>query len=101
MLKGYQKRVLRSQAHHLEPVVMVGKQGLSPAVIQKINEELDSHELIKIRLLDYDRSERTLLLMQIEEKTQSICAGKVGHLGIFYRQHSDPQKRVIKFPLKS
>ena len=97
-LKGYQKRFLRSQAHHLEPVVMIGKQGLAESVIYKIDEELNHHELIKVRFVDYDRHQQKEMMADIEEKTSSLCAGKIGHLGIFYRPNPDPDKIKVKLP---
>lgn len=99
-LKGFQKRFLRSQAHHLQPVVMIGKQGLADSVVQKIDEELDRHELIKIRFVDYERNEQKTMMSEIEAQTSSICAGKIGHLGIFYRQHPDEENRKIKLPVR-
>lgn len=99
-LKGFQKRFLRSQAHHLQPVVMIGKQGLTEAVIQKINEELHCHELIKIRFVDYERAEQKEMQTEIETQTSSLCAGKIGHLGIFYREQADAEKRKLKLPTR-
>ena len=49
-LTGKQRRALRALAHHLKPVVLVGSAGLSQAVIDKIEVELDNHELIKVRV---------------------------------------------------
>lgn len=50
-LRGKQKRYLRSQAHHLQPIFQVGKGGLNDAMITQIDEALEKRELIKITLL--------------------------------------------------
>lgn len=47
-LRGKQKRYLRSQAHHLQPIFQVGKGGLNDAMITQIDEALEKRELIKI-----------------------------------------------------
>ena len=49
-LRGKQKRFLRSQAHHLQPIFQIGKNGINDAVIVQINEALEKRELIKINL---------------------------------------------------
>ena len=46
---------LRSQAHHLDPVVLLGANGLTDAVMQEIDRELTAHELIKVRVPTDDR----------------------------------------------
>jgi RNA-binding protein len=98
MLKGFQRKYLRSQAHRLDPVVMVGKGGLSAGVIQKIDKSLDDHELIKIRFLEYQRDDKKEMCDAIEKSTYAVCAGLIGHVGIFYREHSDPEKRRFHLP---
>lgn len=50
-LRGKQKRYLRSQAHHLQPIFQIGKGGLNEAMIKQINEALEKRELIKVTLL--------------------------------------------------
>ena len=50
-LTGAQRRALRARGHHLEPVVQLGKSGLSDAVVKATRDALDRHELVKVRLL--------------------------------------------------
>lgn len=50
-LRGKQKRFLRSQAHHLQPIFQIGKGGLNEAMIAQIGEALEKRELIKVSLL--------------------------------------------------
>ena len=65
-LTSAQRSLLRSQAHSLNPVVMIGDAGLSDAVLKEINVNLDAHGLIKIRVFGDDRLARVEIL-------QSIC----------------------------
>ena len=53
-----QRSDLRSQAHGLDPVVMIGDSGLTPAVMKEIDASLNAHGLIKIRVLGEDRDAR-------------------------------------------
>ncbi|MBO0461162.1 MULTISPECIES: ribosome assembly RNA-binding protein YhbY [unclassified Enterococcus] len=50
-LRGKQKRFLRSQAHHLQPIFQIGKGGVNEAMIVQIEEALEKRELIKVSLL--------------------------------------------------
>ena len=56
------RRELKAQAHALNPVVMIGKTGLSPSVIAELDRGLLSHELIKIKAQIDDRTARNALL---------------------------------------
>jgi len=97
MLRGKQKRYLRSLAHHLDPVVMVGKNGLSESLIQKVDEALNSHELIKVKFVEY-KNEKKKLTEDIAAETGSEVAGMIGHNAILFRKHPEEKKRKIKLP---
>jgi RNA-binding protein len=53
-----QKKYLRGRAHDLKPIVYIGQQGMSDAVLKDANRALDDHELIKIRFIDYKDEKR-------------------------------------------
>jgi putative YhbY family RNA-binding protein len=77
-LKPSERRALRARAHALKPVVLVGHQGLTPAVLHEIDVALAAHELIKVRVFDDDREVRDALLARISADLD--CAA-VQHLG--------------------
>ena len=96
-LRGAQRKYLRGLANPLQPIVNIGKNGLSESVIAAISEGLDEHELIKIKFLDF-KDEKKTLVSEIESRTDGNCVGVIGHVAIFYRQQRDPAKRIIKLP---
>ncbi|HPW69088.1 MAG: ribosome assembly RNA-binding protein YhbY [Desulfomonilia bacterium] len=96
-LTGAQRKYLRGRAHGLNPVVQVGKQGITPDLIRAVNEALDSHELIKVKFVDF-KEERKELAREIAERTSSEAAGLIGNVAILYRQQPDEQKRKILLP---
>ena len=98
MLKGSTKKYLRSIAHHLNPVVMIGKQGLTESVIEKVNMALDNHELIKVKFIEF-KEKKKVLSNEIAAKTGSDLIGMIGHIAIFYKQHIEEEKRKIKLPV--
>ena len=87
-----QRSELRSQAHGLAPVVMIGDSGLTPAVIKEIDVSLNSHGLIKIRVLGDDRDAR---ISHYETICADLGAAPVQHIGkllVIYR----PKKEITK-----
>lgn len=87
-----QRSDLRSQAHGLAPVVMIGDSGLTPAVMKEIDASLNSHGLIKIRVLGDDRDAR---VAHYETICTDLSAAPVQHIGkllVVYR----PKKEVPK-----
>ncbi len=81
------------EAHRLNPVVMLGKHGLTEQVIVQTKESLDQHELIKIRFQDY-KDEKRQLLQQLAEQTGSELVSLIGHVGILYLRNPDVEKRT-------
>ena len=72
------RRALRARAHPLHPVVAIGTNGLTPAVLHEIDVNLNAHELVKVRVFDDDRGQRERLLAQI---CADLDAAAVQHLG--------------------
>ena len=73
-----QRKNLRSQAHHLDPVVMIGGDGFSPAVRKELDAALTAHGLIKVRVFSDSRETREALL---GEAAAVLGAAPVQHIG--------------------
>lgn len=87
-----QRSDLRSQAHGLAPVVMIGDSGLTPAVMKEIDASLNSHGLIKIRVLGDDRDAR---VAHYETICTDLGAAPIQHIGkllVVYRPKKDLPK---------
>jgi RNA-binding protein len=85
-----QKRYLKGLAHSLKPVVMVGNSGLTDNVITEINNALDHHELIKVRISGQERAERKAMLEDIAERSNADLVQVIGNIGAFYRPAKEP-----------
>ena len=94
MLKGSQRTRLRGLAHGYRPAVQIGKGGLTDSVVAAIDAALTASELIKVQIFTA-RDERQQIAAAVEERLDCECAGSVGRMAIFYRQHPDPEKRHI------
>jgi len=93
-LKGSQRTYLRGLAHSMKPVIQIGKNGLTPELLQAMREALQAHELIKIKFMEF-KEERKSLSKTIEAETGAELVGLIGHVAIYYLQHPDPEKRKI------
>ncbi len=96
-LTSAQRKYLRGLAHPLNPVARVGKSGLSEAFLTNLEEALESHELVKIRLADSKERKRTLSA-EICDHLGCDLAGIIGHVIILYRPARDPDSRKIRLP---
>jgi RNA-binding protein len=98
-LEGFQRRHLRGLAHPLRPVVTIGKEGLTDAVVAKTEAELGAHELIKVRFLGWKDTKKELLA-ELGGRTRAELVGVVGHVGILFRQNREPKRRKIRVPAR-
>lgn len=80
-----QRSALRAQAHHLEPVVIVGDAGLTPAVMREIDVHLKSHELIKIRVHGDNRGSRLTMIGEIGTALEANLVQHIGKTLTIYR----------------
>lgn len=95
-LNSTARKYLRSLAHHLKPVVMVGKNGMSEKLTESVDAALADHELIKVKFLEFKENKEEIA-RTLAEVTGSEIAGIIGNMVIFYREHPQPEKRKIKF----
>ena len=89
-----QRKEHRAEAHHLDPVVMVGNDGLTAAVIKETDAALNAHGLIKIRVLGDDRAAREAIYMQLADQLNAAPIQHIGKLLVLWR----PQPKKEKAP---
>ena len=92
-----QKRYLKSLAHPLKPVVMIGNKGLTDNVLAEIDNALEQHELIKVRVSGLEKAERLAMTNEIILKTSSNLVMSIGHIVALYRPAKEP---TIQLPKK-
>ena len=97
-LTGAQKSFLRSLGQKLDPVLKLGKDGLTPAFFTELQRSLRAHELVKLRFLGAERDEREVLCARIADEGRCVCVGAVGHTALFYRQNPEPAERSVDLP---
>jgi RNA-binding protein len=90
-----QKRYLRGLAHALKPVVMLGNKGLTETVQAEIDNALNRHELIKVKVSGAEKAERLAILNNIADSNGADLIASIGHIAAFYRPAKEP---TIKLP---
>jgi RNA-binding protein len=96
-LTSRQRSHLRSLAHALDAVVLVGRAGVTEAVIREIDDALEARELIKVRLAG-DREGRAEETEAIAAQARAEVAGRIGRVAILYRRNPDPTRRKVDLP---
>jgi RNA-binding protein len=80
------RQMLKGRAHALDPVVLIGAEGLTPGVLAEVERALASHQLIKIRAAGADRRERDQLLDDICAQTGAAPVQHIGKIIVVYRE---------------
>lgn len=89
------RKEISAQAHSLNPVVIVGQNGLTDGVIEKIDSSLKSHELIKVKFLEF-KEEKHELTEEICSSCKAQLVRIIGNIAIIYRENEDDEKEKKK-----
>ena len=91
-LSPAERKEKRSEAHHLDPVVMVGGDGLTPAVSKEVDAALNAHGLIKVRVLSDERSNRETLFATLADALSAAPIQHIGKLLVLWRPMPPKEK---------
>lgn len=91
-LTGKQKSFLRSMGMTLDPVVMIGKEGVTPTVVQSAAEVIKKRELIKVRVLQNCMEEPKDAITTLAERTDANLVQIIGHNGLLFKRNFDKPK---------
>lgn len=88
-LTNKQKQFLKSKAHDLKPVIFLGGNGLTEGVVAEIENALNHHELIKIKVPGEDREQKMLIMDAIIRETKAEKVQIIGKILVLFRQTED------------
>ncbi|AHG20799.1 RNA-binding protein YhbY [Chania multitudinisentens RB-25] len=94
-LNNKQKQHLKGLAHPLKPVVMLGNNGFTEGVLAEIEQALEHHELIKVKIAAEDRDTKTLIADAIVRETGACNVQMIGNTLVLYRPSKE---RKITLP---
>ena len=94
---------LRALGHELDPIVQIGKAGITPALVQQTLTQLRAHELIKVRVATEAPIERKEAAAALAAETHAVLAQVIGRTFLLYlaympRKGEKPRKPKIVLP---
>ncbi|WP_130891464.1 MULTISPECIES: ribosome assembly RNA-binding protein YhbY [Fusobacterium] len=98
-LTSKQRAFLKKKAHELDPLVRIGKDGITDSLIQSILEAIDSRELLKVKILQNCEKEKDEVLEELSKCNEFEVVGIIGRTIILFRENKD--KPAISLELKS
>lgn len=96
MLTGKQKRFLRSEAHHLKAIFQVGKDGVTPNMIQQLIDALEKRELIKIHVLQNCLIPKEEVAEALVEGTGAELVQIIGNQIVLYKESEE--NKTLQLP---
>jgi len=87
-----ERKAHRAEAHHLDPVVMIGNDGLTPAVVKETDAALKAHGLIKVRVQGDDRAAREAIYLQLADQLSAAPIQHIGKLLVLWRPKPEKER---------
>jgi RNA-binding protein len=94
-LSPSQRRYLRSLAHDLSPVILLGAKGATDAVLRELDLALSHHELVKVKLSGGDKDERQEQIDFLSQGTRAESVQQIGHIVVLFRRNEDEPKLAL------
>ncbi|MFC4525695.1 ribosome assembly RNA-binding protein YhbY [Dyella halodurans] len=94
-LSPSQRRYLRSLAHDLHPVILLGAKGATEAVLKELDLALAHHELVKVKLSGGDKEERDAQISFLADGTRAESVQQIGHIVVLFRRNEEDPKLAL------
>ncbi|MFM2448812.1 MAG: hypothetical protein RIS44_1262 [Pseudomonadota bacterium] len=92
ILSTAERRAKRADAHHLNPLVLIGNDGLTPAVQKEVDAALNAHGLIKVRVFSDERETREAIFNTLAEQLGAAPVQHIGKLLVLWRPMPEKEK---------
>ncbi len=97
-MKGKERAELRSEAHHLTPTVHIGQHGLTPALINSLDDALRTRELVKVKLGNKDDTKAKDVANALALATNSDVVQVIGRTATLFRENPEMDKKRGDIP---
>lgn len=88
------KKHLKAIGHHLKPVLQLGDKGLTEALTTELDNRLEDHELIKVKVAGLDRDEREAVITALCDSTRAELVQRIGNIALLYRAAAKPNPKL-------
>lgn len=94
-LSNAQNRFLRGQAHGLKAMLQIGAKGVTDALVAELDNALEHHELIKVKVYAGDRDARDAIVQDLAGRSEAVLVQRIGNVAILYRPSKDHRQIVL------
>lgn len=94
-LTSAQTRFLRGHAHDLKALLQIGGKGVTPAFLAELEEVLERHELIKVKVGAEDRDARDAIIAELAKASGAALVQRIGHVAVLYRPSKEHRQIVL------
>ena len=95
VLTPSQNRFLRGVAHDLKALLQIGGKGVTPAFLAELDEVLERHELIKVKIAAEDREARDSMVGELVAASGGVLVQRIGHVAVLYRPSKEQRQIVL------
>ncbi len=95
-LTNPQLKFLKSLAHELKPIIIIGTNGATESLIKELESSLNHHELLKIKIANSDRDARKAIINNLELQTKSILIQSIGKTFVLFKQNKETNINLPK-----
>lgn len=100
MISGKQRAYLRKIGHDMQPIIQIGKEGITDTVITAIDEALEKREIIKVTVLETAMLDTRATCDEVAKRLLAEPVQAIGSKFIVYRKSSNVKNRKIELPKK-
>ena len=95
VLTPAQNRFLLGMAHDLKALLQIGGKGVTPAFLAELDEVLERHELVKVKVAAEDREAREAMIAELVETSGSALVQRIGHVAVLYRPAKEKRQIIL------
>lgn len=95
VLSAAQNRFLRGQAHGLKALMQVGGKGITPSLLAELDQVLERHELVKVKVAAEDREARDAMIAELAAQAGAALVQRIGHTATLYRPAREKPSIVL------
>jgi len=92
----HQKKYLRGIAHGLNPMIIIGANGVTESLMAELESTLSHHEILKIKMASADREDRKAIVEHIVSETGALLVQTIGKICVIYRQNEESELPLPK-----
>lgn len=92
-ITGKERAELRAEAHHLDPLVHLGAQGITPTLVGALDDALRTRELVKVQLGRPVEERPRAIAERLAQETGAVVVQVIGRTATLYRENPELDRK--------